>query len=88
MGKKWYVELFENYANKYEQESFTKGTATEVDFLEQELAFDKTKRILDIGCGTGRHSIELAKRGYTVRGIDLSEQMLSKACENAKAAKV
>ena len=88
MEKKWYVELFENYANKYEQESFTKGTATEVDFLEQELAFDKTKRILDIGCGTGRHSIELAKRGYTVRGIDLSEQMLSKARENAKAAKV
>jgi SAM-dependent methyltransferase len=88
MEKKWYVELFENYANKYEQESFTKGTITEVDFLEQELGFDKTKRILDIGCGTGRHTIELAKRGYSVCGIDLSEQMLDKARENSKEAKV
>jgi SAM-dependent methyltransferase len=36
-----------------------------------------------VGCGTGRHSIELCKRGYDVTGIDLSESMLSKAKENA-----
>ena len=33
----------------------------------------KGLRILDIGCGTGRHSIELAKRGHAVTGLDLPE---------------
>lgn len=74
--KQWYERLFENYARQYDNESFTKGTAGECDFIEQELRFDRTLRILDVGCGTGRHSIELSKRGYTVTGIDLSESQL------------
>jgi SAM-dependent methyltransferase len=48
------------------------------------LNFDRGLSVLDIGCGTGRHSIELAKRGYTVTGIDLSDSMLAKAREKAK----
>lgn len=79
----WYEELFKNYANKYENESFTTGTIGEVDFIEHEIQHNKTLKILDIGCGTGRHSIELAKRGYDVTGIDLSESMLAKARLNA-----
>ncbi|MDP3443326.1 MAG: class I SAM-dependent methyltransferase, partial [Ignavibacteria bacterium] len=79
----WYEELFKNYANKYENESFTTGTIGEVDFIENEIQHNKTLKILDIGCGTGRHSIELAKRGYDVTGIDLSESMLAKARLNA-----
>jgi len=67
----WYEKLFENYSNKYEAESFTQGTSGECDFIEKEIKSDKLARILDIGCGTGRHSIELAKRGYSVLGIDL-----------------
>jgi len=70
--KKWYEELFENYANNYEKESFTQGTIGECDFLEKEIEYNKQVKILDIGCGTGRHSIELAKRGYELVGIDLS----------------
>ena len=69
--KQWYEELFENYALKYDQEGFTKGTVGECDFLEEEINYDKNTRILDIGCGTGRHSIELAKRCYQVVGIVL-----------------
>lgn len=42
--------------------------------------------ILDVGCGTGRHSIELAKRGYTVTGIDLSTEMLARAKDVSTAA--
>lgn len=86
--KQWYEELFTNYANKYENEVFTQGTLGEVDFIEKEIDYDKNCKILDIGCGTGRHDIELAKRGYNVTGIDLSESMLAKAREKAEKAGV
>jgi 2-polyprenyl-3-methyl-5-hydroxy-6-metoxy-1,4-benzoquinol methylase len=86
--KQWYEELFANYANQYEKESFTQGTLGEVDFIEKEIDFNRSTGILDIGCGTGRHSIELARRGYTVTGIDLSESMLAKARLKARQAGV
>ncbi len=79
MMKQWYEELFQNFADNYDRESFTSGTSGEVDFIEKELNFNKDARILDIGCGTGRHSLELARRGYKVMGIDLSVSMISKA---------
>ena len=84
--KQWYEELFENYADTYDRESFTHGTVGEVDFIEKEIASDKSVNILDIGCGTGRHSVELAKRGYTVTGIDLSQTQLANARKKAAAA--
>jgi len=83
--KQWYEILFENYAEKYDNEVFTQGTMGECDFLEREFNFDKSMKILDIGCGTGRHSIELTKRGYNITGIDLSESQLARAREKAKA---
>ena len=83
MMKQWYEALFENYGMKYDQESFVHGTIGECDFIEQEINYDKTKRILDLGCGTGRHSIELSKRGYNVTGIDLSESQLKRAKQKA-----
>lgn len=86
--KQWYEELFENYGEKYDNESFAQGTLGECDFLEREIDFDKTINILDVGCGTGRHSIELAKRGYTVTGIDLSESLLNKGRQKAAANNV
>ena len=82
--KQWYEELFQDYTEKYDNESFTSGTIGEVDFIESEADFDKNRKILDIGCGTGRHSIELARRGFKVTGIDLSESMINKARSNAK----
>lgn len=82
--KQWYEEFFENYAESYDKQEFTRGTKGEVDFIEQEINFDKTKRILDIGCGTGRHAIELAGRGYDVTGIDLSAAQIKRAIEKAK----
>ena len=83
--KQWYESLFENYGRKYDSERFTAGTPGECDFIEKELDFNKSLRILDVGCGTGRHSIELTKRGYNVTGIDLSESQLQRAGEKAAA---
>jgi 2-polyprenyl-3-methyl-5-hydroxy-6-metoxy-1,4-benzoquinol methylase len=84
----WYEALFANYGETYDKECFTQGTAGEVDFVERELEGDRSKRILDIACGTGRHAIELAKRGYCVTGFDLSEGQLRHAREKAAAAGV
>ena len=81
--KQWYEELFENYGVKYDNECFTQGTIGECDFIEKEIKYDKNLRILDIGCGTGRHAIELTKRGYTVVGVDLSDSQLNRAREKA-----
>jgi 2-polyprenyl-3-methyl-5-hydroxy-6-metoxy-1,4-benzoquinol methylase len=82
--KQWYEILFENYGEKYDKESFAQGTIGECDFIEKEINHNKSTEILDVGCGTGRHSIELTKRGYSVTGIDLSESLLNKARAKAK----
>jgi SAM-dependent methyltransferase len=82
--KQWYEELFQDFADNYNRESFTSGTSGEVDFLEKEINFNKEASNLDIGCGTGRHSLELARRGYRVTGIDLSGSMIFKARAIAK----
>jgi 2-polyprenyl-3-methyl-5-hydroxy-6-metoxy-1,4-benzoquinol methylase len=81
--KQWYEKLFENYGKKYDNENFAQGTIGECDFIESEIHKNKTIKILDIGCGTGRHSIELSRRGYDVVGIDLSESLLKRAKEKA-----
>jgi SAM-dependent methyltransferase len=83
MQQQWYQILFANYARQYDEEVYTQGTLGEVEFLEQELEHDRTRTILDIGCGTGRHDIELASRGYTVTGVDLSEAQLARARQKA-----
>jgi 2-polyprenyl-3-methyl-5-hydroxy-6-metoxy-1,4-benzoquinol methylase len=82
--KSWYEELFTNYANAYDKQPFTQGTVAEVDFIETEIQQDRSKTILDIGCGTGRHAVELAKRGYSVVGIDLSASQLQQARAKAQ----
>jgi SAM-dependent methyltransferase len=86
--KQWYEESFENYGIKYDNETFVQGTVGECDFIEKEIEYNKAARILDIGCGTGRHSIELARRGYAVVGIDLSESLLRRAREKASEQKL
>ena len=84
--KQWYEALFENYGKKYDGEVFTQGTLGECDFIERETGQNKSLKIIDIGCGTGRHSIELTKRGYNVTGVDLSESQLKRARQKAEEA--
>jgi 2-polyprenyl-3-methyl-5-hydroxy-6-metoxy-1,4-benzoquinol methylase len=84
----WYESLFEQYGERYDNEQFTSGTVGECDFIEHEIGHNKGMRILDIGCGTGRHSIELARRGYSVTGIDLSDSMLNRARSKAATQNV
>jgi ubiquinone/menaquinone biosynthesis C-methylase UbiE len=50
--------------------------------------FDPPGRVLDLGCGTGRLLIPLARRGFDVVGVDLSDAMLRVAAENCTRAGV
>lgn len=63
-------------------------TLMEVDFLEKALAPPPGASLLDIPCGSGRHSIELAGRGYRMTGIDLSADFLKDARVRAADAHV
>jgi len=80
----WFEEWFDSplyeklYANRDEKEA-----AQLVELLEKTLPIDKCSKILDLGCGRGRHSITLNKKGYDVTGIDLSRQAIATAREKA-----
>ena len=54
-------------------------TLRQVDFLVGELALAPGDSVLDVGCGRGRHSIELARRDVRVTGVDLSRRSLDRA---------
>jgi SAM-dependent methyltransferase len=75
------------YADAYDSLYHDKDYAAECDLIEnifQRYGDGAIRRVLDLGCGTGNHSIPLAQRGYEVTGVDRSAEMLSQA--RAKAA--
>ena len=80
--------FFDTHAPDYNDNVFTKNTQPEVDFLVEELALPPGSSILDVGCGTGRHAVELAKRGFRMTGLDLSRGMLAQGKAAADAAGV
>lgn len=82
--KQWYEQLYEEF-DAYEDEPYTQNTTREVDFIAAVLGDDRAKSMLDVGCGNGRHALELARRGFTVTGIDLSPSMLALAKNAAQA---
>lgn len=81
------MNIFANYACYYDLLYQDKDYAGEAQFVHQLIQHhaSDTESILDLGCGTGTHSILLAKEGYQVHGIDLSVEMLRRAndhCSN------
>lgn len=89
MDEPWYVKLFdEDYLRYYTAGLTPELTRKEVDFILARLALPPGAKILDLCCGHGRHSIELARRGFSVTGQDLSKPALDKAREYAQQAEV
>ena len=80
--------FFDSHAPVYMDNVFTKNTLAEVSFVIEQLNVRQGARILDVGCGTGRHSVELARRGFRMTGVDLSPGMLEQARKAAAEAGV
>ena len=79
----WFEDLAEHMGAAYDRYAHTKGTVQEVDHVVAALGLLPGERVLDVGCGTGRHAHELARRGIEVHGIDISRRFIALASEAA-----
>jgi SAM-dependent methyltransferase len=83
-GKPWFEEVFdENYLRTLPFLT-PQATESEADFVVESLAVEPGASILDVGCGYGRHSMELAARGYNMVGLDLSLPLLLRGADEAQ----
>jgi len=65
-------------------QSWVEDTENQVDFIVKTLALSGHERILDLACGFGRHSLSLARRGFSVVGVDLTKAFVEDARQSAK----
>lgn len=79
----WFEDLADHLGRAYLRYSFTKGTAQEVRFLVETLGLRPGMRVLDVGCGPGRHANALGALGIEVVGVDISERFLDIARADA-----
>ncbi len=81
----WFEPLADHLGAAYLRYSFTKGTEQEVAFLADALDLRGGQRVLDVGCGPGRHSLALAARDIEVVGIDIAQRFIDIATQRTPA---
>lgn len=79
-SKTWYKEI---WTLDIKKQSWTEQTEQQVDFLIQTMELTGNERILDLACGFGRHSLEFARRGFYVTGIDITTAYVEDAIRQA-----
>lgn len=79
----WFNPVAEFLGRAYLRNAFTMGTVQEVDFVVDVLGLEPGMRLLDAGCGPGRHSLELGRRGISVVGVDMSPDFIALARADA-----
>jgi cyclopropane fatty-acyl-phospholipid synthase-like methyltransferase len=80
----WWQTFYSGHYVDFHQEAVSKKqTAEEVDFMLKLLQLPPKASVLDLGCGEGRHTIEMAKRGYRMTAVDVTEPLLDIARANA-----
>jgi SAM-dependent methyltransferase len=89
MQSHWYEDFFDQTLLDFWQSAIPAETIGQVcDFLERKFALPRAADILDIACGYGPHSLELARRGYTLTGVDLSPAFLAEAARRSSAERL
>lgn len=76
------MEVFQDYAlyyNAFYQDKDYAAEAWQTDVLLKKYGGSNIRKIINFGCGTGRHDLELVKLGYDCTGIDMSPQMIEMA---------
>ncbi|MFM7068520.1 MAG: SAM-dependent methyltransferase [Actinomycetes bacterium] len=84
----WFEQIADHVGPAYLRYSFTKGTEQEVEFLCDVLGLTAGMRVLDVGCGPGRHAVAFARRGIAVVGVDISARFVEVGLEFADRAGV
>ncbi len=80
MNSKWQVDFFRGVAlDFWRLATPLEQTRSEVGLLQRLLRATESSHLLDVPCGNGRHSVELAGRGHRVTGVDLSEEFIEEA---------
>jgi len=88
-GSAWYVDFFRSdYLNVYGHMFTEERAEKESAFVASVLDLKPGSSVLDLCCGQGRHSVNLAKRGFKVTGLDLNPDYVELAQQAAKASKV
>lgn len=77
----WYKE---GWTLAVKDQSWTGDTKKQVDFLINVMGLTGKERILDLACGFGRHSLELARRGFSVVGVDITKAYVEDASQQAE----
>ena len=76
----WYIK---GWTLSIKDMSWTEDTIKQVDFIIHMLNLTGNGKILDLACGYGRHSVELARRGYEVTGVDITKDYIDAANDQA-----
>ena len=84
--KKDYPSFYTN-AQLYDLFEGPFATGNFLEFYQRQIKL-YGEAVLELGCGSGRLTIPLAKNGVQIKGLDISEEMLNLAKEKAKAANV
>lgn len=84
----WYASVFNEDYLRTLPRSLPRQTAREVRFIIEKLGIQRGARVLDLCCGAGRHTVELAAKGYDMVGVDLSMFLLKRALETATKKKL
>lgn len=84
------MEVFQDYAyyyNTFYRDKDYKGEVAQIDYLLKKYG-NGINKLINFGCGTGKHDIELSKLGYQCSGIDMSPVMIDIARENVHKEKM
>lgn len=81
LGSDWYKKI---WSFDIQNQSWTEETVKQADFIINSLNLSGSERILDLACGFGRHSLEFAKRGFSVTGVDITKDYIEYASKQSK----